>query len=134
VDLGVGSADVEADPTFPDQRSVDHTIDLEPGSAPVMGPISRLAPNELEELRKQLEELLDKQLIEPSSSPYGAPVLFVKKKDGTMRMCIDYKKLNAMTIKNSYPLPRIDDLLDQLHGATIISSLDLRSGYHQVRI
>ena len=99
-----------------------------------MGPIFRLAPHELEALRKQLDDLLEKGLVEPSCSPYGAPVLFVKKKDGSMRMCIDYRKLNSCTIKNSYPLPRIDDLLDQLHGANVFSSLDLRSGYHQVRI
>ena len=99
-----------------------------------MGQIFRLAPHELEELIKQLDDLLEKGLVEPSCSPYGAPVLFVKKKDGSMRMCIDYRKLNSCTIKNSYPLPRIDDLLDQLHGANVFSSLDLRSGYHQVRI
>jgi hypothetical protein len=98
-------ADVEAEPSFPDPRNVDHAIDLKPCSAPVMGPIFRLAPTELEELKKQLDELLDKSLIEPSSSPYGAPVLFVKKKDGTMRMCIDYRKLNAMTINKQLPAP-----------------------------
>jgi len=81
-----------------------------------------------------LDDFLEKGLVEPSCSPYGASVLFVKKKDGSMRMCIDYRKLKSCTIKNSYPLPRIDDLLDQLHGANVFSSLDLRSGYHQVRI
>ncbi len=99
-----------------------------------MGQIFMLAPNELEELRKQPEELTEKRFIEPSSSPFGAPVLFVKKKDGTLRMCMDYRKLNNITIKSAYPLPRIDDLLDQLHRAKIFTSLDLRSGYHQVRI
>jgi hypothetical protein len=99
-----------------------------------MGPMFRLAPNELEELRTQLDDLLAKGLIEPSSSPFGAPVLFVKKKVAGLRMCIDYRKLNAVTIKNCYPLPRVDELLDQLHGAAIFSKLDLRSGYHQVRI
>jgi len=104
-------ADVEAEPSFPEKRNVKHSIELLPGSTPQMGPIFRLAPNELEELRKQLEELTEKRFIEPSSSPFGAPVVFVKKKDGTLRMCMDYRKLNNITIKNSYPLPRIDDLL-----------------------
>jgi hypothetical protein len=89
---------------------------------------------ELEELKRQLKELLEKGLIRPSTSPYGAPVLFVRKKDGTLRMCIDYRGLNAITIKNKYPLPRIDELLDRLYGAKYFSKLDLRSGYWQVRI
>jgi hypothetical protein len=78
----------------------------------------------------QLEELLQKHFIRPSVSPWGAPVLLVKKKDGTMRLCIDYRQLNKVTIKNKYPLPRIDDLLDQLRGAAVFSMIDLRSGYH----
>ncbi|KAL0445917.1 UNVERIFIED_CONTAM: Transposon Ty3-I Gag-Pol polyprotein, partial [Sesamum latifolium] len=94
----------------------------------------RMAPSELKELKKQLEELLDKGFIRPSISPWGAPVLFVKKKDGSMRLCIDYRQLNRITIKNKYPLPRIDDLLDQLKGATVFSKIDLRSGYWQLRI
>jgi hypothetical protein len=89
---------------------------------------------ELVELKVQLKEMLDKGYIRPSVSPWGAPTLFVKKKDGTLHLCIDYKQLNKMTIKNKYPLPRIDDLFDQLRGATIFSKIDLRSGYHQVRI
>jgi len=89
-----------------------------------MAPIFRLAPHELEELRKQLDGLLEKGLVEPSCSPYRAPVITRKKKDGSMRMCIDHRKLNSCTIKNSYPLPRIDDLLDQLHGANVSPSLD----------
>jgi hypothetical protein len=89
---------------------------------------------ELTELKLQLQELLDKEYIRPSVSPWGAPVLFVKKKDGTLRLCIDYRQLNKMTIKNKYPLPRINDLFDQVGGAKIFSKLDLRSGYHQVRI
>ncbi|KAL0439630.1 UNVERIFIED_CONTAM: Transposon Ty3-I Gag-Pol polyprotein [Sesamum latifolium] len=93
-----------------------------------------MAPSELKELKKQLEELLDKGFIRPSISPWGAPVLFVKKKDGSMRLCIDYRQLNQITIKNKYPLPRIDDLLDQLKGATVFSKIDLRSGYWQLRI
>ena len=93
-----------------------------------------MAPAELAELRKQLQELLDKGFIRPSVSPWGAPVLFVKKKDGSLRLCIDYRKLNQVTVKNRYPLPRIDDLLDQLQGASVFSKIDLCSGYHQLRI
>ena len=90
--------------------------------------------NELAELKKQIRELLDKGYVQPSSSPWGAPVLFVEKKDGTQRMCIDYRSLNEVTIKNKYPLPRIDDLFDQLKGACVFSKIDLRSRYHQLRI
>src|SRR5215467_14677157 len=93
-----------------------------------------MAPVELEELKKQLQDLLDKGLIRPSVSPWGAPVLFVKKKDGSLRLCIDYRELNKVTIKNKYPLPRIDDLLDQLSGSCVFSKIDLRSGYHQLRV
>src|SRR6476469_6825807 len=90
--------------------------------------------SELAELRKQLQELLDKGFIRPSTSPYGAPILFVKKKDGSMRMCVDYRMLNKITVKNRYPLPRIDELLDRLHGAKYFSKLYLTSGYYQIRI
>lgn len=93
----------------------------------------RMAPIEMKELAKQLQELLDKGVIRPSVSPWG-PVLFVKKKDGTMRLCIDYRELNKLTIKNKYPLPRIDDLFGQLKGACCFSKIDLRSGYHQLKI
>ncbi|KAL0349651.1 UNVERIFIED_CONTAM: Retrovirus-related Pol polyprotein from transposon.6 [Sesamum radiatum] len=93
-----------------------------------------MAPLELKELKTQLEELLDKGFIRPSISPWGAPVLFIKKKDGSIRLCIDYRQLNRITIKNKYPLPRIDDLLDQLKGATVFSKIDLRSGYWQLRV
>ncbi|KAL0313312.1 UNVERIFIED_CONTAM: Retrovirus-related Pol polyprotein from transposon [Sesamum radiatum] len=93
-----------------------------------------MAPLELKELKKQLEELLDKGFIRSSISPWGAPVLFVKKKDGSMRLCVDYRQLYRITIKNKYPLPRIDDLLDQLKGATVFSKINLRSGYWQLRI
>jgi hypothetical protein len=92
-----------------------------------------LAPSEMQELMKQLQGLLEKGLIRPSSSPWGAPVLFVKKKDGSMRMCIDYRELNKRTIKNRYLLPRIDDLFGQLQGSSYYSKIDPRSGYHQVR-
>ncbi|GKF16631.1 putative reverse transcriptase domain-containing protein, partial [Tanacetum coccineum] len=94
----------------------------------------RLAPSEMKELARQLQELSDKGFIRPSSSPWGAPVLFVKKKDGSFRMCIDYHELNKLTIKNRYPLPRIDDLFDQLQGSSVYLKIDLRSGYHQLRV
>ena len=93
-------------------------------------PPYRMAPAELSELKEQLHELLDKGFIRPSTSPWGAPVLFVKKKDGSLRLCIDYRQLNKVTIKNKYPLPRIDDLFDQLQGAQYFSKIDLRSEYH----
>nr|KYP62982.1 Transposon Ty3-G Gag-Pol polyprotein [Cajanus cajan] len=94
----------------------------------------RMAPAEFFELKKQIEELLEKQMIRPSVSPWGAPVLLVKKKDGGVRLCVDYRQLNKLTIKNKYPLPRIDDLMDQLRGASIFSKIDLRSRYHQIRV
>ncbi|GJR06387.1 putative reverse transcriptase domain-containing protein [Tanacetum coccineum] len=104
------------------------------GAAPVARAPYRLAPSEMKELAEQLQELTDKGFIRPSSSPWGAPVLFVKKKDGSFRMCIDYRELNKLTVKNRYPLPRIDDLFDQLQGSSIYSKIDLRSGYHQLRV
>ncbi len=119
---------------LPPQRSVDHRIELKPGSSPTSLPLRRMSPPELDELRSQLDQLSESGFIQPSKSPFGAPILFVKKKDGTMRMCIDYRALNGITIKNSYPLPRIDELFDRLQGATIFSKIDLRSGYHQIRI
>ncbi|KAI3682657.1 hypothetical protein L1987_82781 [Smallanthus sonchifolius] len=106
---------------------------MAPGAAPIARAPYRLVPSELQELSTQLQDLLDKGFIRPSSSPCGAPVLFVKKKDGTFRMCIDYRELNKVTIKNRYPLPRIDDLFDQLQGSSFYSKIDLRSGYHQLR-
>jgi hypothetical protein len=93
-----------------------------------------MAPTELAELKLQITDLQQKGYIRPSSSPWGEPVLFVSKKDGSMRRCIDYRSLNEVTIKNKYPLPRIDDLFDQLQGAKYFSKIDLRSGYHQLRI
>ncbi|GJW88291.1 putative reverse transcriptase domain-containing protein [Tanacetum coccineum] len=104
-----------------------------PEGLPARAPY-RLAPSEMKELSNQLQELSDKGFIRPSSSPWGAPVLFVKKKDGSFRMCIDYRELNKLTVKNRYPLPRIDDLFDQLQGSSVYSKIDLRSGYHQLRV
>ncbi|GJR19234.1 putative reverse transcriptase domain-containing protein [Tanacetum coccineum] len=121
-------------PGLPPIRQVEFQIDLVPGAAPVARAPYRLAPSEMEELSAQLQELSDKGFIRPSSSPWGAPVLFVKKKDGSFRMCIDYRELNKLTVKNRYPLPRIDDLFDQLQGSSVYSKIDLRSGYHQLRV
>ncbi|CAN1154462.1 Transposon Ty3-I Gag-Pol polyprotein [Linum perenne] len=121
-------------PGLPPQREIEFDIEVVPGTAPISIPPYRMAPVELKELKEQLEELLDKGFIRPSVSPWGAPVLFVKKKDGSLRLCIDYRKLNKATVKNRYPLPRIDDLFDQLQGASIFSKIDLRSGYHQLRV
>ncbi|KAJ0641390.1 putative nucleotidyltransferase, Ribonuclease H [Helianthus annuus] len=121
-------------PGLPPKREVEFKIELNPGAKPVAKAPYRLAPTEMKELMTQLQELLDKGFIKPSVSPWGAPVLFVKKKDGSMRMCIDYRELNKLTVKNRYPLPRIDDLFDQLQGASWFSKIDLRSGYHQLRV
>ncbi|GJV21546.1 putative reverse transcriptase domain-containing protein [Tanacetum coccineum] len=116
-------------PGLPPARPVEFQIDLIPGAAPVARAPYRLAPSEMKELSEQLQELSDKGFIRPSSSPWGAPVLFVKKKDGSFRMCIDYRELNKLTVKNRYPLPRIDDLFDQLQGSSIYSKIDLRRVY-----
>ncbi|XP_017406240.1 uncharacterized protein LOC108319577 [Vigna angularis] len=121
-------------PGMPPIREVEFTIDLVTTAAPISVQPYRMSPAELVELKKQIEELMDKQFIRPSVSPWGAPVLLVKKKDGSSRLCIDYRQLNKLTIKNKYPLPRIDDLLDQLQGASVFSKIDLRSGYHQIRV
>ena len=112
----------------------DFEIETIPGAAHISVAPYRMAPMELKELKKQLEDLLDKGFIGPSTSPWGAPILFVKKKDGSLRLCIDYRQLNRITVKNKYPLPRIDDLLDQLKGATVFSKIDLLSGYWQLRV
>ncbi|GJV84542.1 putative reverse transcriptase domain-containing protein [Tanacetum coccineum] len=104
------------------------------GAAPVARAPYRLAPLEMQELSNQLQELADRGFIQPSASPWGAPVLFVKKKDRSFRMCIDYRELNKLTVKNRYPLHRIDDLFDQLPGSSVYSKIDLRSGYHQLRV
>ncbi|GKE70695.1 putative reverse transcriptase domain-containing protein [Tanacetum coccineum] len=115
-------------------RQVEFQTDLVPGAAPVARAPYRLAQSELQELSTHLQELFDKGFIRQSSSPWGAPVLFMKKKDGSFRMCIDYRELNKLTVKNRYPLPRIDDLFDQLQGSRVYSKTDLRSGYHQLRV
>ncbi|GJW52468.1 putative reverse transcriptase domain-containing protein [Tanacetum coccineum] len=121
-------------PGIPPTRQVEFRIDLVPGATPVARAPYRLAPSEMKELAEQLQELTDKGFIRPSSSPWGAPILFVKKKDGSFRMCINYRELNKLTVKNRYPLLRIDDLFDQLQGSSIYSKIDLRSGYHQLRV
>ncbi|XP_075096565.1 uncharacterized protein LOC107786335 [Nicotiana tabacum] len=120
-------------PGVPPNREIDLGIDLLPGTKLISIPPYRMAPAELKELKVQLKDLLDKGFIRPSVSPWGAPVLSVQKKDGSLRMCIDYRQLNKATIKNKYPLPRIDDLFDQLQGAQCYSKIDLRSGYHQLK-
>ena len=119
---------------LPPRRVVDFGIELHPGTLPISMTPHRMAPVELQELRVQLQELLDKGFIRPSTSPWGAPVLFAKKKEKTLRLCIDYRQLNRVTIKNRYPLPRIDDLFDQSRGARVYSRIDLRTGYHQLRV
>jgi hypothetical protein len=118
----------------PHRFEVDHTIKLVDGSAPTFRRPFKLSKQEEEEVHKQVEDALKKGLIEPSVSLYGAPVLFVQKKDGSLRMCIDYLALNKITVRDRYPLLRTDDLLDKLHGCKKISSLDLQSGYHQIRL
>ena len=121
-------------PGMPPNRCVEFIVDLIPGFAPISRRPYRMAPHELAELKIQLEALLAKGFIGPSSSPWGCPVLFVTKKDGTERMCIDYCPLNLATIKNKYALPRINDLYDQLVGSSVFSKMDLRLGYHQIKI
>jgi hypothetical protein len=121
-------------PGLPPERDVEFVIELKPGTAPISRRSYRMPPNELAELKTQLQDLLEKGFIRPSSSPWGCPAIFVKKKDQTLRMCVDYRPLNEVTIKNKYPLPRIDILFDQLTGARVFSKIDLKSGYHQIRI
>ena len=121
-------------PGLPPDRDVEFAIELKPGTAPVSRRAYRMPPRELAELKTQLQELLDKGFIRPSSSPWGCPAIFVKKKDQTLRLCIDYRPLNEVMIKNKYPLPRIDLLFDQFAGAKVFSKIDLRSGYHQIKI
>ena len=115
---------------LPPQREIEFAIDIVPGATPASITPYRMAPVELKELKLQLQELLEKGFIRPSLSPWGALVPFVKKKDGKLRLCIDYRQLNKLTVKNKYRLPRIDDLFDQLKGASIFLKIDLRYGYH----
>jgi hypothetical protein len=119
---------------MPPKRKVEFAIELIPGTAPISKRVYRVSGPELVELKKHIDELSEKVYIRLSTSPWAAPVLFVEKKDGTKRMCIDYRSLNEVTIKNKYPLPRIEDLFDQLRGASVFSKIDLMSGYHQLRI
>ncbi|GKD76383.1 putative reverse transcriptase domain-containing protein [Tanacetum coccineum] len=121
-------------PGLPPTRQVEFQIELIPGDAPITRAPYRLAPSEMKELSEQLKELSDNGFIRPNSSPWGAPVFFVKKKDGSFRMCIDYRELNKLIVKNRYPLPMIDDLFDQLQGSSFYSKIDLRSSYHQIRV
>jgi hypothetical protein len=118
-------------PGLPPDRDVEFTIELEPGTAPISWRPYRMAPKELTEMKKHLAELLEKGFIRPSSSPWGCLAIFQKKKKyGTLWMCVDYRPLNAVTIKNKYPLPRIDALFDQLASAKVFCKIDLRLGYH----
>jgi hypothetical protein len=121
-------------PGMPPDRDIEFIIELQPGTAPISKRSYRMPPNELAELKIQLQDLLDKGFIRPSASPWGCPALFVKKKDNSLRLCVDYRPLNAVTFKNKYPLPRIDILFDQLAGAKVFSKIDFRSAYHQIKI
>jgi hypothetical protein len=119
---------------LPPKRRVDHVIKVRLGMAPPAKDPYRMNHEELKELKIQLEELLTKGYIKPSKSTYGAPVVFVHKKDGTLKMCVDYRAFNKVTVKNRYPLPRIDDLFDRFSGAIVFSRIDLRSWYYQIRV
>jgi hypothetical protein len=121
-------------PGLPPERYVEFSIELKPGTTPVSRRSYRMPPNELALLKTQLQDLLENGFIRPSSSPWGCPAIFVKKKDQTLRMCVNYRPLNEVTIKNKYLLPWIDLLFDQLVGAKVFSKIDLRSGYHQIRV
>jgi hypothetical protein len=121
-------------PGLPPERDVEFVIESQPGTAPISRRSYRMPPKELAKLKTQLQDLLNKGFIHPSSSPWGCHAIFVKKKDQTLRLCVDYRPLNEVTIKNKYPLPRIDLLFDQLSRAKVFSKIDLRSGYHQIRI
>jgi hypothetical protein len=121
-------------PGMPPDRDIEFMIELLPGTPPISKRPYRMPVNELVELKKQIAGLQSKGIIRPSSSPWGAPVLFVEKKDGTQRMCVDYHSFNEVTIKNKYPLLRIEDLFDQMKGASVFSKIDFISGYHQLKI
>ena len=119
---------------IPIEREVDLSIEIVPGTTPMSRAPYRMAPIELKELKVQLQELLDKGFIRPNVLPWGAHVLFMKKNNGTLRMCFDYQQINKVTVKNKYPLLRIEDLFDQLKGAGVFMKIDLRSGYYQLRV
>jgi hypothetical protein len=121
-------------PGMPPERAIKFKIELQPGSAPITKAPYKMLPMELKELKVQLQGLLDKGYIHPSTSPWGCPTLFVMKKDKELRLCMDYRLLNAVTIKNKYPLPRIDIMFDQLVGAQVFPKIELHSGYHQIKI
>jgi hypothetical protein len=121
-------------PGMPPDRDIEFVIELVPGTTPIYKTPYRMATPKLAESKEHIKELLEKGIIRPSSSPWGALVIFVPKKDGTQRLCVDYRALNEVTVKNKYPLPRIDDLFNQLHGACVFSNIDLRMGYHQQKI
>lgn len=121
-------------PGLPPDREVKFAIEVIAGTSPVSKTLYRMTPVELAKVKRQVQELLDKGLVRPSASPWEALVLLVKKKDGGLRLCVDYRELNRVTVKNKYPIPRNDDLLDQLKVAVVFSKLDLRSGYHQVKV
>ena len=121
-------------PCIPPDREIDFQIELAHGTEPISKAPYRMAPLELKELKVQMEELVSKGFVRSSTSPRGAPVLFVKKKNGSLRLCIDYRELNKVTIRNQYPLPRIGDLFDKLEGARVFSKIDPRLGYHQLKI
>jgi hypothetical protein len=121
-------------PGMPPDRDIKFVNELKPSTTPIYKTPYRMATPELVELKEHIKELLEKEIVHPSSSPWGAYVIFVPKKDGTQRLCVDYRVLNEVTVRNKYPLPRIDDLFDQLCGACVLSKIDLRSGYHQLKI
>ena len=121
-------------PGMPPDRDIEFLIELLPGTGPISKRPYRMLAKDLVEIKKKIKELLDKGYIRPSSSPWGSPVLLVEKKDGSLRMVVDYRGLNEVTIKNKYPLPMINDLFDRLQGAKVFSKIDLRSGYHQLKI
>jgi hypothetical protein len=121
-------------PGMPPDRDIEFVIELKPSTAPIYKTPFRMTTPELAKLKEHIRELVEKGFIHPSSSAWGAPVIFVLKKDGTQRLCVDYRPLNEVTVKNKYPLPRIDDLFDQLWGACVFSKIDLRPGYHQLKV
>jgi hypothetical protein len=121
-------------PGMPPERAIEFKIELQSGTAPIAKSPYQMSPVEMKELKVQLQALLDKGYIRPSTSPWGCPVLFVEKKDKELHLCVDYRPLNAVTINNKYPLPRIDILFNQLAGAQVFSKIDLRSSYHQIKI